>query len=116
VGFPTAVYSPKHRSGRCILQRLLPIARKDTAAYASLPLSTMSKSKIPRHQRRRREPRPSRRAKRQDRKDLRQDNHTKAAAVDEPYLVKAPAGVNSIRKDFASSFRRNTAAAQVQIQ
>ncbi|MEE1658381.1 hypothetical protein VB618_19455, partial [Microvirga sp. CF3062] len=29
---------------RCILQQLLPIARKDTAAYASLPLSTMSKS------------------------------------------------------------------------
>ncbi|MGF9764059.1 hypothetical protein AAII07_54040, partial [Microvirga sp. 0TCS3.31] len=41
---------------------------------------------------------------------------TSVAAVDEPYLVNAPTGVNSNRQEFKSSSRSNAAAAQVQTQ
>ncbi|WP_210347315.1 hypothetical protein, partial [Microvirga arabica] len=75
--------------------------RKDTAAYASLPLSTMSKSKIPRHQRRRTEPRATPAAQSARIRRPRQASHqVVVVAVDEPYLVKARTGVNSIRQEF----------------
>ncbi|WP_210335283.1 hypothetical protein, partial [Microvirga sp.] len=96
-------------------QQLVKAARKDTAAYASLPLSTMSKSKIPRHKRRRTEPHTSHPLN-APRSGGPVRPATTVAAVDEPYLVNARPGVNSIQQEFASSRRNKTAAAQAKAQ
>jgi hypothetical protein len=74
--------------------------RKDTAAYASLPLSTMSKSKNPRQNdedRNRKHPGTLEKAARPE-APRRQPHKNRAA--DEPYLVEARSGVNSNRKEF----------------
>ncbi|HZH09933.1 MAG TPA: hypothetical protein VEZ24_06180, partial [Microvirga sp.] len=39
-----AVYSPKHRTGRCLFHPIRPDRRKDTAAYASLSFFTCQRA------------------------------------------------------------------------
>ncbi|WP_210253388.1 hypothetical protein, partial [Microvirga arsenatis] len=91
-----AVYSPKRKTGRCLFHPALSGRRKDTAAYASLSFSTMSKSKThpSRDGKEPQTPRPSR-ADQPEPEAPHSTSSTKNRAADEDVLSEPLRKVNS---------------------